>query len=58
MTSDVKDLIPYLKGLLVGGGSISILTYESYHYALSRERAQVAGVLHGTCAMHLGPING
>jgi len=40
------------------GGSISILNKESYHYALSRERSQVAWGLHGTCVMYLGPIDG
>ena len=45
-----------IKGI-THGGSISILTYESYHYALSRKRAQVARVLHCTRAMYLGPFD-
>ena len=31
-------------------GSLSILNYESYHYALSHEMTLGAWVFHGSCA--------
>jgi len=41
------------------GRSISILTYESYHNALSREMAQVPlWAFHGTCVWTLRPFDG
>jgi len=46
-----------LKGLLMGV-SISILTWESYQYALSREMAQVAWAFHGTCVCTLRSLDG
>ena len=49
-------MLPCLKGLLMGG-FISRLTYESYHYAQSREMTEVARVKHGTCVRYLGPID-
>jgi len=39
------------------GGSISILTSESYHYALSREMAQGAWGSHHKCAWTLRPLD-
>jgi len=46
-----------LKTLLMGG-SLSTLTKESYHYALSREMAQGAWEFHGTCAWTHMPFDG
>jgi len=37
---------------------ISILTKESYHYALSRRMTQVTQVKHGTGVRSLRPIDG
>ena len=39
-------------------GSISILTYESYHYAPSRDMTQAPCNFRGTCVKNLSPFNG
>ena len=39
-----------VKVITHGGGSLSILNKESFHYALSRDMAQGALVFHGTSA--------
>jgi len=36
------DFTPFLLKAITHGGSLSILNYESYHYALSREMTQGA----------------
>jgi len=47
----------HLKGLLMVC-SVSILTKESYHYALSCEMAQVAWAFYATCVMYLRLFDG
>ena len=44
--------------LLLMGGSIAILTKESYHYAMSREMTLGALVFHGMCAWTHRPFDG
>jgi len=39
------------------GSSISILTLESYYYALSREKTKVTWGKHGTGIRYLRPID-
>jgi len=39
------------------GGSLSILNYESYHYALSREMTLGELVSHGKCAWTHRPFD-
>ena len=40
------------------GGSISILTLESYHYTLNCDMTQAAWAFHGTCVMYCRPVGG
>jgi len=50
-------VILHIKGI-THGGSLSILNWESYHYALSRDMAQGALVFHGTSAFTGRPFDG